>query len=64
MEKEREEHQCVFDSHTPRSRDLAYNPGMYPDWESNWQPFGLQAGTQCTEPYQPGQIYVIFDIKF
>ena len=22
--------------------DLAYNPGMYPDWELNWRPFGLQ----------------------
>ena len=22
--------------------DLARNPGMCPDWESNWQPFGLQ----------------------
>ena len=24
------------------TRDLACNPGMCPDWESNWQPFGLQ----------------------
>ena len=22
--------------------DLAHNPGMYPDWELNQQPFGLQ----------------------
>ena len=22
--------------------DLARNPGMCPDWESNWRPFGLQ----------------------
>ena len=33
--------------------DLAHNPGMCPDWESNWQPFGLQARTQSTEPHQP-----------
>ena len=32
-----------------------HNPGTYPDWESNQQPFGLQAGTQSTEPHQPGQ---------
>ena len=33
---------------------------MCPDWESNQQPltinpFGSQAGTQATEPHQPGQ---------
>ena len=27
---------------------------MCPDWESNQQPFGLQAGAQPTEPHQPG----------
>ena len=25
--------------------DLAHNPGMCPDWELNWRPFGLQART-------------------
>ena len=25
-----------------------------PDWESNRRPFGLQSGTQSTEPHQPG----------
>ena len=39
--------------HTPPAGDQAHNPDMYPDWESNQQPFGLQAGTQSTEPYQP-----------
>ena len=34
--------------------DLAHNPGVCPDWESNQRPFGLQAGTQSTEPHQPG----------
>ena len=34
--------------------DLDCNPGMCPDWDSNWQPFGLQAGTQSIEPHQPG----------
>ena len=29
-------------------------PRMCPDWESNQRPFGSQAGTQSTEPYQPG----------
>ena len=29
-------------------------PGMCLDWELNQQPFGSQAGTQSTEPHQPG----------
>ena len=32
----------------PALGDLACNPGMGPDWELN------QAGTQSTEPHQPG----------
>ena len=38
----------------PPTRDLAHNPGMCPDWESNQQPFGLQGHPQSTEPHQPG----------
>ena len=34
--------------------DVAHNPGMCPDWETNLQPSGLQAGAQSTEPHQPG----------
>ena len=41
-----------FTSHTSPSGDLACNPGMCPDWESNWQPFGLQYDAQPTEPHQ------------
>ena len=42
---------------------------MCPDWESNWGPFGSQAITQTTEPYQPGLflydllIIVLFPIQ-
>ena len=53
-EREGEKHQCVVASHTPPTGDLACNPGMCPDWESNQRPFGSQAGTQSTEPHQPG----------
>ena len=31
---------------------------MCPDWESNRQPFGLQAGTQSTKPHQPAYIII------
>ena len=30
-------------------------PSMCPDWESNWQSFGSQAGAQFPEPHQPGR---------
>ena len=37
-----EEHQRVVASYTPPTGDLACNPGMCPDQESNQQPFGSQ----------------------
>ena len=45
-ERERQKHQCVVASHAPPTGDLAHNPGMCPDWESNQQPFGSQAIAQ------------------
>ena len=41
-EREGEKYQCVVTSRAPCTEDLACNPGMCPDWESNWQPFGSQ----------------------
>ena len=35
----------LVDSRMPPAGDLAHNPGMCPDWELNWQPFGSQAST-------------------
>ena len=52
--KDEEKHQCVVIFHVPPNRDLAHNPGMYPDWELNPWPSGSQAGTQSTELHQPG----------
>ena len=59
-EKERETSMCgcLLSLPFPWGPDLACNPGMCPDWESNSWPFGSQAGTQSTEP-QPGQLEVI-----
>ena len=34
-EREGQKHQCVVASHMPPTGDLAHNPGMCPDWESN-----------------------------
>ena len=53
-EREGEKHQSVVASCAPATGDLDHNPGMCPDWESNWQPFDLQVGTQSVEPHQPG----------
>ena len=66
-EKEREKNIDVWRIHpsvasrTSTTGDLAHNPGMYPDWESNWRPFGSQASTQSTEPHQPGQISYLIE---
>ena len=59
-EREGEKHPCVVASHAPPTGDLAHNPGLCPDWESNRQPFGSQAGTQSTEPQQPGSSSPLF----
>ena len=56
----REKHQCVVVSHTPPTGDLARNPGTCPNWVLNRRPFGWLAGTQSTEPHQPGQKLHIF----
>ena len=53
-EREGEKHQCVVASQVSPTGDLAHNPGMCPDWESNQQPFGSQASAKSTEPHQPG----------
>ena len=55
-EREGEKHQCVVAFHASTTGYLAHNPGTCPDWGSNQQPFGSQAGTQSTEPHQPGQV--------
>ena len=60
----REKHQCVVASCTTPTGDPACNPGMCPDWESNWLPFGLCTGAQSTEPYQPGCGLTIFNDVF
>ena len=62
-EKERERNINVWLSLTcPRTGDLAHNPGVCPDWESNQRPFGSQARAQSTEPHQPGNKHGILKI--
>ena len=56
-EKEGEKPQCAVASHSAPSGDLACNPGMCPDQESNWRPSGLQDDAEPTELHQSGQSY-------
>ena len=53
----RETSMCGCLSRAPPTGGLTLNPGMYADWESNQWSFGLQAGTQSTEPHQPGHCH-------
>ena len=53
-EKEGEKRQCVVASCMLPTGDLAHNTGMCFDRESNRRLLGSQAGTQSTEPHQPG----------
>ena len=62
-EREGGKHHCVVASRTTFTGDLACNPGMCPDWESNLWPFSLQASTQSTESNQPGPICTSFFFK-
>ena len=55
-EREGEKHQFVVASCSPPTGDLTHNPGMCPDRELNWQPFGSQDRAQPTELHQPGHI--------
>ena len=49
--------------------DLAHYPGVCPDlpglWEEEWnqRPFDVQAGTQSTEPRQPGPMLLSLEMK-
>ena len=60
-EKERERNIYVREKHDrcmSPAGDLAHNSGMCPDWELSQQPLSSQAGTQSTEPHQPGPIFM------
>ena len=61
--REGKKHQCVVTSRMPPTGDLVRDPSMYPDWESNWQPFGSQAGAQSTEPHQAGSTFTFLKVS-
>ena len=53
-EKEKERNINVWLPLTHPILGTCHNPGICLDWELNQRLFGLQAGTQSTEPHQPG----------
>ena len=53
-EREGEKHPWVVASPEPPTGDLAPNPGVCPDWESNQLLSDLQDDAQPTEPHQAG----------
>ena len=53
-EGERETSICGYLSCDPYLGTWPTTKGICLDWESNLPPFGSQAGTQSTEPHQPG----------
>ena len=57
-EKERARNsKWVAASHASPTADLALNPGMCSDWESNWQPFGSQATLNPLSYTSQGEIF-------
>ena len=58
LEKERKKEERNINMWLPVMQrltgNLARNPGLCPDWESNQWPFGSQARAQSTKPHQPG----------
>ena len=55
-ERKGEKHQCVVASHMAPTGDLARNPGMCPDWESNQRPIGSQPVLNPLSRTSQGQI--------
>ena len=63
-QREGEKYQCVVASGAPRTGDLARNPGMCADWESNWRPFGSQPVLNPLSYTSQGQrVYFRIDMK-
>ena len=44
--------------------DLAHNPGMCPDWELNWQPFGSQPALSPPNYINQGPFKFFLKLRF
>ena len=61
-EREEEKHQCVVTSRLPPAGNLACNPGMFPDWESNWHSFQFM-GQHSIHWATPARVHPFFLIE-
>ena len=62
--RKRGKHQCVIASGMPPVGTWSATQACTLDWELNKQPFDLQAGTQSTEPHQPGLSEIFITASF
>ena len=51
-------------SHVHPTGDLAHNPGMCPDWESNQRPFGSQATLNPLSRTSQGTFFILNNLIF
>ena len=63
-EREGEKYQCVVAFHVAPTGDLAHNPGICPDWESNLRPFGSQPMLNPLSYTSEGWIYFLKILKY
>ena len=56
-------YQCVVASHSPPTGDLARNPGMCPDWESNWWSFNLQPTLSPLSHTSQSNFYIFIGVR-
>ena len=47
-------------SHAPPTGDLAYNPGMCPDWELNWRPLVRRLALNLLSHTSQGQAELFY----
>ena len=62
-EREGEKHQCVVASCMSPTENLARNPGMCPDWESNSDPLVCRPGLSPLSHTSQGQIRPIYYVQ-
>ena len=56
--RKRGKHQCVVAFHAPPTGDLACNPGMCPDWESNCDPLVHRPALNPLSYTSQGRCYI------
>ena len=61
--REKKEHQCVVASRVSPTGDLAHNPDLCPEKESNQRSLARRPALNPLKPHQPGQYCVISIVR-